>query len=87
MEELRITDEYLQELISHIGSSLVGKVMKRHEILGNNISAIKSDTRELIYESFRELQQLIYAYNRGKEISIFQFKKQNHPPEIKKVSE
>jgi len=77
-KELTISEEYLQELIDHTGSSMVGKIMKRFELLGSDHKSIKLETKELIYEGMRELRNLIQAHNEGRNITIFKFKK-NHP--------
>lgn len=77
--ELIISEVYLKEILDYISSSTVGKIMKRHEILGGKGNAVKLATKELVYEGFRELRDLIIAHNKGRNISIFKFKKnQNH---------
>ena len=75
-EELKISEEYLKELIDYVSSSLVGKVLKRFEILENK-DVIKSDTKELIYEQFRQLRDLIIAHNKGRNVTIFKFKQKD----------
>jgi hypothetical protein len=79
-KDITIDENYLKELIDFVGSSTCGKIMKRHEILQGNSEAIKLDTKELIYEGFRELRSLIIAQNMGREITIFKFRKKqpNH---------
>ena len=72
-KDLKISSEYLEELIDYVSSSLVGKVLKRFEILENK-NIIKSDCRELIYEQFRQLRDLILAHNKGLDITQFKFK-------------
>jgi hypothetical protein len=79
VKDLAITEEYLLELIDYCSRCTCGKIMKRHEILGNTGNAIKLSTKELIYEGFRELRDLIIAHNKGRDITIFKFKKNtNH---------
>ena len=73
--ELKLSEEYLKELLDYVGSSTVGKVMKRHEILGDRTDMVKLATKELIYEGFRELRDLIIAHDKGRNITIFKFKK------------
>ena len=73
-KELTVSEEYLKELLDYVGSATVGKIMKRHEILGKNGDAVKLATKELIYEGFRELRDLIIAHNKGRDITIFKFK-------------
>jgi len=77
-KEFTISEAYLRELLDYVGSSTVGKIMKRHEILGGNGMAVKLATKELIYEGFRELRDLIIAHDKGRNITIFKFKKTNH---------
>ena len=71
----KISERYLNELIQHHGTSLVGKVCKRFEILVNK-EDIKANTRELIYEELRAFRNDIISYNEGgKERFVFNFKK------------
>jgi len=71
---LNISDEYLKELLDYISRSLVGKILKRFEILDNK-DAIKKASRELVYEELRNLHKLIEAHTKGLNISQFKFKK------------
>ncbi len=82
-KELTIDMDYLQELLNYTSSSAVGKIMKRFEILGDNHKAIKLSTKELVYESFRELRDLIIAHNKGRNIKIFKFNKDHLTQEQK----
>lgn len=61
---LNIEKVYLEELISYTSRSLCGKILKRFEILKDS-EAIKSSAKELIYEEFRQLRDLIEAHDRG----------------------
>ena len=70
----QIEEDYLKELIDYAGKALVGKILKRFEIIENR-DIIKSDTKELVYEEFRSLSDLIIAHNRGLNITQFNFKK------------
>lgn len=63
-EHLEISEAYLDQALKNTASSLVGEVMKRFEILENK-DDIKSDTKELIYEKFRELKSVLKAFNYG----------------------
>lgn len=63
-EHLEISEAYLDQALKNTASSLVGEVMKRFEILGNK-DDIKYDTKELIYEKFRELKSVLKAFNYG----------------------
>jgi len=77
-KELTVSEVYLKELIDYVGSSTVGKIMKRHEILSGRDDLIKKATKELVYEGFRELRDLIIAHDNGRNITIFKFKQKNH---------
>lgn len=75
MEEksITITERYLKESVDYISSSLVGKLLKRFEILEDK-NQIKAEAKELIYEEFRHLRDILLAFEKGREISIFKFK-------------
>ena len=70
----QLEEEYLKELMDYTGKSLVGKILKRFEIIENR-DIIKSDIKELIYEEIRQLRDLIVAHNRGLNLTQFNFKK------------
>jgi len=63
---------YLNEVISAEFPKLVGKIMKRFEILEDR-TVLKKEIKELVYESSRELQDIFYAYSKGVEVSYFKF--------------
>ena len=71
--ELKIKEEYLEELVSYIGRSLCGKVMKRFEIIDDK-NALKNMIKETIYEEMRHFRDLLYSANAGLEITQFIFK-------------
>ena len=72
-KELRIGEEYLTEILDFVGRSLVGKVLKRHEIIENR-DILKAEIKELIYEEIRNLKNLILAHDKGLQITQFNFK-------------
>ena len=76
MEEndLKLSRRYLEELTDFESKKLVGKILKRYEIVRDR-DTLKSELKELIYEEFRQIRDLILAYNKGYEISIFKFNK------------
>ncbi len=74
---LKIQEEYLDELSSHISRSLVGKVLKRFEIIENK-EILKAIVREQIYEEFRQFKDLLVAHDKGINISIIEFKSSQH---------
>lgn len=69
-EILRIESDYLKELLDYMSKSMVGKLLKRFEILEDK-DAIKAEAKELVYEEFRQLRDLMYAHNRGMNITQF----------------
>jgi hypothetical protein len=72
--ELKIKEEYLEELIDYIGRSLCGKVMKRFEVIEDKVT-LKNMIKETIYEEMRHFKDLLYSSNAGLEMSQFIFKK------------
>jgi len=73
--DLKLSEKYLDELIDYIGRSLVGKVMKRYELISDK-ETLKNMIKETIYEEMRHLRDLIYAANIGLEVTQFKFKSQ-----------
>jgi len=72
--KLEIEAEYLKELLDYESRSLVGKIMKRHEILGSTDNKLKAFEKELVYEEFRQLFSLIVAAGKGSYKKVFNFK-------------
>ena len=72
---LNISEEYLDELIDYCGRNLVGKTMKRFEIVDNR-DTLKKEIRELVYEGFRYFKDLLDAHTRGLNITQFHFKRE-----------
>ena len=64
MDKLFVSEEYLDQVTKDWGKALVGKIMKRFEILDDK-NAIKKDVKELIYENLRDLKTNIKAFNWG----------------------
>jgi hypothetical protein len=71
-EEIKLSRRYLDELIDFESKKLVGKCLKRFEIIEDK-SVLKSNIKELIYEEMREFRDLILAYQNGYEVSIYKF--------------
>lgn len=69
-EKLTIPTKALDELLNFHSSKTVGKVLKRLEI-SDNKEVIKTQIKEILYESHRDLRDLLIALNYGLEISIF----------------
>ena len=72
-EEIKVNFKYLNQVLNFCGSSLVGKVMKRFEIV-NDKDTLKKEVRELIYEDLRQMKEILVGYAYGKEIKQFTFK-------------
>jgi hypothetical protein len=79
MEEKKVLSEkeallaYLEELCNFESSKLVGKCMKRFEIITDR-EILRKNIKELIYESFRDVKDILNAYGKGIETIQFQFK-------------
>jgi hypothetical protein len=71
---LYISEDYFKELLDYTSKSLVGKLLKRFEIIENK-DIIKADAKELIYEEFRQLRDLVIAHTKGLDLTQFVFKK------------
>ena len=71
-EELKLSRRYLDELIDFESKKTVGKLLKRCETLSDR-DVLKGQLKELVYEQFRDLKDLILAYQKGYEISVFKF--------------
>jgi hypothetical protein len=77
--------EYLDELLPIESSKLVGKTLKRLEILfpekenydEKKVNAIipilKRELKELIYEEFRNMEDIFLAYKKGLEVTHIKF--------------
>ena len=63
---------YLDELLSFEASKLVGKIMKRFEIISER-DVLRKSIKELVYESSRELKDIFNAYGRGIDTTQFHF--------------
>jgi hypothetical protein len=68
--------DYLQEVSSYESQKLVGKCLKRFEILEDR-ETLKKEIRELVYESFRDLKDIFDSYGKGIEVSYFKFIKKD----------
>ena len=75
-QTITIPIEYLKEVIDYSGRSLVGKLLKRFEILEDR-NALKSEARELIYEEMRKLGEILNAYEKVRVFTAFEFKTKN----------
>ena len=65
--------EYLDEMTDFCGRSLVGKLLKRFEIIEQR-DVLKAEARELVYEELRKLKEIFNAYEKGRVFTAFEFK-------------
>ena len=65
---VKIDKTYLKDLLEKSSRALVGKIMKRFEISGNEDKVLKKNIKELVYEQFRDLKSHIESYNEGIEL-------------------
>jgi protein-arginine kinase activator protein McsA len=72
--DLKLNDNYLDELVGFIGRNLTGKILKKFEIVENK-ETLKQLIKETIYEEMRHFKDLILSANFGLEITQFNLKK------------
>lgn len=65
---IRVDEKYLNQIIDNTARALVGRIMKRFEISGNDDRILKKNVKELIYEQFRDLKTHIEAHSKGIEL-------------------
>ena len=70
---LKISESDLDEVIKFSSNKVVGKVLKRFEI-HQNIKVLKTEIRELLFESMRDTKDLLIASGNGLNITQFKFK-------------
>jgi len=63
---------YLQEVLQQESQKLVGKLLKRLEIIDDK-DILKKTTKELVYEQFRDLSTIFNSYAQGVESTYFKF--------------
>jgi hypothetical protein len=64
MKDYTVSKEYLEKVVDLCSRTLVGKVMKRFELFSDQ-EVLKKDIKELIYENYRSLKELIESFNSG----------------------
>jgi len=67
-----ISKDYLEQLLDSSSRTTVGKACKKFEI-SNSLPDIKIQIKELIYEEFRNLKNLLDAHQNGIEQSQWVF--------------
>lgn len=70
---LEIPESDLNSLIQFMSKKVVGKAMKRFEI-HDNVKVLKDEVRELLYEGFRDLKDLLVASGYGLGVTTFELK-------------
>lgn len=75
--KVTVSLNYLKKAIDVTGATLVGKLLKRFEILDDK-DAIRKEMKELIYEEFRALRNLLLTYSEGLEETRWEFKSKNN---------
>ena len=63
-KEYKVSEKYLDDLIDKASKALVGKIMKRFEIFEDK-KIIKKAIKELVYENYRVLKELIKSFSFG----------------------
>jgi hypothetical protein len=79
--EIHISKEQVENIVKGTSISLVGKICKRFEILGNR-ELLKSNIKEIVYEEFRALCNLLLARGSSKDTIIFKNKQKPHKDTI-----
>lgn len=72
---LYLKDETLRDIIDFSAKKIVGKIMKRFEIIVDK-DILKKEIKELLYENARDVSDLIYTAGKGIDpITKFNFTK------------
>lgn len=72
--DLKLSMNYLLEVMDYSSSSLVGRILKRFEIIDDQ-KLLKASIKELVYEEMRHVRDLLIAGGHGLEQTVFSFKK------------
>jgi len=72
-KQIIIEENELEDILKLCSSKLMGKVMKRFEIV-QDVNVLKLEVKELIYEGYRDFRDILLASNRGHSVSIYKFK-------------
>jgi hypothetical protein len=73
-KNLTIPLNAFEDLLKFHSNKTVGKIMKRIEICDNK-EVMKSQIKELLYEQYRDLGDLIFALNYGLSVTTFDLPK------------
>lgn len=64
-KEIKLSEQFLKQTLDASSQALVGKLLKRFEIHEDK-NAVKLESKELIYEHFRQLRELLTAFDKGR---------------------
>jgi len=70
---LSLTEKDVDEVVNFVAKRVVGRVCKRFEI-HNNIPVLKTEVKELLYEQFRDLSDLLVSTGKGLHVTSFNIK-------------
>jgi|WetSurSiteA1Bulk_404760.scaffolds.fasta_scaffold01837_4 hypothetical protein len=73
---LSLTEKELKQVFEILSRRTVGRILKRFEI-HDNIKALKVEVKELLYESFRDLEDTVVSVGKGLPFTSFEFKSNN----------
>ena len=76
MTKYTITEEYMDWLLKEHARKVVGKILKRVDIVDAK-PLLKKCIKEITYESFRDLGDIIAAVDKGHEAEQWDFKNKN----------
>jgi hypothetical protein len=78
--EIKVSEQFLKKTLDSSSQALVGKLLKRFEIHEDK-NVVKAESKELIYEHFRQLKELLLAFDKGRVSWKFNAKTEDkHPP-------
>lgn len=82
-KEIKLSEQFLKQTLDSSSQALVGKLLKRFEIHEDK-NSVKLESKELIYEHFRQLKELLIAFDKGRVAWKFKVKHEDaqKPTEI-----
>jgi len=69
---MEIKEKEFCEVLNYSSKNLVGKILKRFEIIENK-SVLKANVKELIYEEYRALRDLLFSVGKGFSFTTYKF--------------
>jgi hypothetical protein len=61
---IKLSKEHFEEILNNESRKIVGTILKRFEIIEDK-NILKKDVKELIYESYRNLRDIIENVSKG----------------------